>query len=741
MNQAPPKLKGYLRAGALAAFLSAVISISGPARAADISGAALIAASTVSNGFDQETLEQRYTLSLRQALTPYLRLTFNYNQYDLSSETENLENASYRRTSRSPRLSLNYERSDFAAQMALYGSYLEGTAERDNFEIRSFLSTVAWQPSRGPGFLLRYSEGLNVADPDVFGREARSKRFGLETFYRRYLWSVTYRFSRLLADNETEGSRFSSDQDRHELLLRGNRRFLQNRLSGNLFASLSQVSRSTEVQDDLDPAEPVPAAQGLFAIDTSPELGELDPNPSLIDGDTQTPATPRIDIGGANTFRNIGLDVRLSQPVSRLQLYVDTVSGRGVTWQIYHSPDNLVWERVEGITSSFDEELLRYTISFDQTTDRFFKAVNISSNPFPTVLVTEIRAQLTVEIDPGQSGFDSKRYRVSAGMAYRPIERVTARADVTLTNDEDLADGFVRRDFETASASAAISVGLARHLQWTANYAYTDTEDLRDPPLLRTIHRYGTGLQWTPLPTVDTILSATSREEFELETRLQSSQTVMLRAVTLILPTLQIESDFRFNRFQDLLNGSDRDSWSWGESFEAQLYRQWSVGGAFRRTVYESRNVDTAPPPIEPPIEPEPGDPFPPDPPSGPVETFTRNQYWLRSTWTPTAYIALTGTWSLFDQGTGKNINQSYSMAYTPGPRLSVYASYREYTNEDGTIGTGTSISTGAESVSVNYRFRKHLVLFGNLSRSWTEGGSGIQREVNTARVGLRLFF
>jgi hypothetical protein len=254
----------------------------------------------------------------------------------------------------------------------------------------------------------------------------------------------------------------------------------------------------------------------------------------------------------------------------------------------------------------------------------------------------------------------------------------------------------------------------------------------------------------------------------------------MLRVLTVILPTLRIESDFRFNRFQDLISGFDRDSWSWGESFDAQLYRQWSLGGAFRRTVYESRNVETAPPPIEPPIEPEPGgwvcsdngappewrrdgirfggggrdrrgaqdcyfqlpdDSFPPDPPSGAVDTFTRDQYWLNSTWTPTAYISLNGSWSLFDQGTGKNTNQTYSLSYTPGPRLSVFASYREFTNEDNAFGTGTSTTTGAESVSVNYRFRKHVVVFGNVSKSWTEGRSGIRNEVNTARVGVRIFF
>ena len=50
-------------------------------------------------------------------------------------------------------------------------------------------------------------------------------------------------------------------------------------------------------------------------------------------------------------------------------------------WQVYHSSDNLNWFRVEQVVSFWDAGFLHYRIQFPETTDRYFKAVNVTANP------------------------------------------------------------------------------------------------------------------------------------------------------------------------------------------------------------------------------------------------------------------------------------------------------------------------------------------------------------------------
>ena len=84
---------------------------------------------------------------------------------------------------------------------------------------------------------------------------------------------------------------------------------------------------------------------GLFAVDALPDLSTLEPAPDLSNGDFITPArsgilpgSPIIEIGGANTFRNLGLDLGVNRQVTRLEITVNAVSGPGVVWAVWQSP-------------------------------------------------------------------------------------------------------------------------------------------------------------------------------------------------------------------------------------------------------------------------------------------------------------------------------------------------------------------------------------------------------------------
>jgi hypothetical protein len=93
--------------------------------------------------------------------------------------------------------------------------------------------------------------------------------------------------------------------------------FWGDRFSVGLSGRLSHLNRTLATGADAELAEPIPAAAGLFSVDTTPEIGELAAHPTLVDGDATAPALPPIDVGGASTFRNVGVDLGLTRPVTR----------------------------------------------------------------------------------------------------------------------------------------------------------------------------------------------------------------------------------------------------------------------------------------------------------------------------------------------------------------------------------------------------------------------------------------
>ena len=694
--------------------VAAILSLPPSADALDFGGSISLFATTVTNNdVGQDQLEQRYNFSLTQPVSPYLTLFAGYSQYSLDLATD--LSGDFLRDSREPRIELRYHRPRLTGFVGVSRrsakNELPSTSEA--FDADSLRANLNWRPAKGPRYQLSFRDEKNVGDLDLFGRDTRQQLLMFETNYYRRYWGGSYTYQHNTIENKAQADR--SDQNRHELRLRASRDFLENQLRGSFATSLAQIDRTTELGSDGEIAEPIPATQGLFVIDTSPELGELDPAPTLIDGDVQTPVSPPIDIGAANSFRNIGLDLSLTQPITKLQIFVNTESSPGVAWQVYRSSDNLVWEVVDGTTSEFDQDFLRYTIRLPETTARFFKAVNLSSNSIPEVLVTEARALLDQEVESGRTDFDSTRYRASGNLIYQPSERIVTRLDFAGTSDEDFAAGLVRRDYRALHAGAGLRLGLAKDLDFDLGYSYDDTENRRPTsPLLRSVNRYTARLRWTPIPTVDAVLSVQHRDEFQESERLNSQQGIRLFALTDLLPGLRLRSNLSWGRFSDTLTDQLRDSWNWSETLQAQPYQNWRFRGTLSYTLYETLASG----------EPNGSDRI----------LFDRINFQASTTWTPTAFISLSGNWFLTDIGGLGTVNQIYSISYTPGPKLFVSGSYSDFSS-------GDVRSTGTNNISVTYRLTYFMTLIGSFSRSETElAGLGTD-VISTARFGVRLFF
>lgn len=670
----------------------------------DLDGSALIAGTATDNqGLESDRLEQRYSLGLRQQLTPYISLRFGYQFLDINTTLD--DGSDFRRRSRQPLLEMLYNRGRLSGRVAVFEQSIENTLQQEQFDRKSVNANLTWQPARWPGFTFNYRRDSNVADVSVFGRDVSSQVFELTTFYNEKSWSASYAFQKINVDNTSNA--LQTDQLRHEARGSARKGFMRQRLFLDVSGQVSRLDRTSRVGDDAELADPLPAVAGLFAVDTTPEIGELELNPTLIDGDIQTPATPPIDIGGANTLRNIGVDLGITRPASRLEIAVDDVSGPQVIWLVFHSRDNLFWEPIDGATSTFDAALLRYRIRFPETEDRFFKAVNVSANPVPQVLVTEIRALLDVDPSEAQDETRTNLYRGDVVASFRPARRVSGAVGFGLSNDRSFSAGLVRRDFSEVHAFGRLTFDLARDLGLNVAYRYNDSEDLREPVLLRTVNSFSTSLGWTPLPTVDAVLAAGYRSETEEGDPIQSLQSVRLGVATQLLPDLRLVSDLDFSRLDDPFAGRDRDSWTWRETLETRPVPTWSLGGGFTFSLNESRE----------------GDPL-----------LRRKQFRVFTTWTATSYLVLGGTWWYTDDGGRTSLNQSYHVSYAPGDRLTLSATYQ------GFEGLGL-VTTATDSVSLTYRLFARFLLFANLSRSTTEVSGGESTRIANLRLGLRLAF
>jgi hypothetical protein len=415
---------------------------------------------------------------------------------------------------------------------------------------------------------------------------------------------------------------------------------------------------------------------------------------------------PRIDVGGASTFRNVGVDLGVTRPISQLEISVDAPSDPGLVWQVFRSRDNLLWEPVAGATSRWEGALLVYRLRFPATEDRFFKAVNVSVNAQPRVAVTEVRALR--DVTAGQLGEDDTTfYRVDGSARFQAHERVSGTLSAGVSQDEGLAGSVVRRDFRDVHGSASVTVELPADLRWTTAYRYSDFEDRVEPVLLRTEEIVSSQLGWTPLDTLSAQATFQQRTESEEDALVRDTRTLRLSVLAELLPELDLDSSIELSEVEDAFFGDDRSVFAWRERLEAQVFPSLLVGGGWSYLRYED---------------------------AGGALLLERTSLDLRATWRAGAFLTLTGDWSYGEDQLRDSLRQSYAVTWTPGSRLSLTAAYQDF-SDDG-LGETSTTSANADYV-VNERFR----LFANYTRSETVLDGQQPSAIDSLRLGLALGF
>jgi hypothetical protein len=686
----------------------AILGFPSTDEAATIDGSVRVFAGTTdSNTIESDNVDQRAILTLNQPFGPWLNLSIFY-RYNLNRNTT--EAAEFERTSKEPEAVLAYNRPNFTTRLSYADRRLSGTNSSDNFNATTAIALVNWRPRRGPQYQLQYRAETNVADPQLFGRDTESDLFQFDATWDRPKWSARASFIDSAIDNNLTG--FQLNQTR--LLFRANAedRYFDDRLTVGGEGWLSRVDQTEEAPSGSFLAQPVPTVQGLFAVDTTPVIGSLDPTPGLIDGDLVTPVIPRIEIGGANLFRNIGVDLGVTNRVTRLEITTDTLSDPTVLWEVWHSPDNFNWERIDGVTTVYEEAFLRYTLIIPETVDRFFKAVNVSPNALANIAVTEIRPLLDVE-SLGRDEAKSTTYRVEGRVRMLFTRRFRGSAFVWISNETDIAAGRVSQEIDEFSLNLPFEFEISRKLMWTFAFRTASFEQDLEPVLSRTEKTYSTGLQWTPMPNIRGSFDLQRRDETDSGSRIRSTETARLRAQLRIFPELLVNSELVLTDVEDFANRFVQQVLRWIETIETRPARTWRVGGGWSVSWFDSKGIVTL------------------------DKRVTTN---LFTSWQMFPYLTWNANLAYNTDDFQTSITQRYSMLWAPGRKLSVSLYYQDDVADLADVAREIRrvVSYGG---SLSYRLNRWFTLFANANRASTDEFGFDSTSTSTGRLGFNLNF
>lgn len=657
--------------------------------------------STKAAGMQSDEEDQTFRLALTQELTPALTLFASFRARRFRADFDTL--STFERTSEQPEIGLAYNRTNLNARLFFSDRAIRTSDESQNLDIRTLLASLDWRPRRGPRLGFRYQDSTSTADAAIFGRDSQSRDLSLSADYSRTHWNARYSFDATDIENRITG--LTLEQSRHELRAGYTNRLWQDRWSVDLDARYADVSQTQDAPSGGAVALPLPVVQGLFAIDSTPALGELDPAPQLIDGDTTTPAAPGIAIGGANTFRNIGVDLGISRPVSQLEISVDTASAP-VIWSIWVSPDNSSWVSVGSSVSSFDAGLLRYTIRFPESDTRFVKAVNESVNAVTEVSVTEVRALLETT-DLGRTEGTGSEYWLSLRSGLQVTKRIGLSIGASARRDRDLVATALRRSYDERGLSAQLRVDLSGSLQLRLGYRSSELREDVEPVLERREEVTSAALDWQPLPTVGVLLTAQQREETDGRATIGSTDSLTLQAATEIFPGLVLNSTLGLADTVNSLFGFSQETRYLIESVEARPNDRLLLAGTLSRYEYDS---------------------------VGRIVVTSRTTGQLRAAWFATPFLSVNAELLQSRDDLGDTSTQRLGLQWSPGPKLSLSTSVFD---------TNSSTGSGTSNFSFDgsYRLNRWIQVWLAVNEAETSVTTQQQAKTESVRLGLNAIF
>jgi hypothetical protein len=495
---------------------------------------------TLSNSF-----LQRYALTYTQRFTPTLRLQAGgVFEWDAARfEVAGLETRT-KILRQNPFFNLRLDSAPYLAEVA-WSRNEEDTDTRglpSTGQARELASaTAGWFPVDLPSARLQYFK------TDLFDRTRRFEdttedRLELTSEYRPipelYLY---YKGSTEDTDDRANETRLSRVSNSGRVIY--DDMWWDDRLM--VSSDYNYLSRTTETTTSGggEVLFPRPPFAGLSAIDDTPELGTLDPNTALIDGDFVAGAGLNLGLppaGGDLRPLNIGLDLGAVTEINSLIVWVDRDLPSGIwrsfTWDVYTSTDNLNWTRRAAPTSvAFGPFVTLFEIRFTNLVTRYVKVVTPPlsasvpfASDFPVILVTEMQAQLARPAAEAQGRVTEKSHIYSLSGRARLLDEPALFYELTyFINKSDRAPKE-----DQLSNGISWSQPVWSYCTVAGRVAYQTGHQRGE---VRTAWLYTASLSAAPAPTLQTSLIYSGLNE-DFESSSTDSRSVFLYGTAQLYP-------------------------------------------------------------------------------------------------------------------------------------------------------------------------------------------------------------
>jgi hypothetical protein len=593
-----------------------------------------------SDTLHEQSLNQQYALYWQKSLTPYViaRSSLTYYNFGLN---QNIGANSWRKEF-SPAAELFWKHPYFSLGVTGQRRNSSSNDRQTDLTTDFFTGILRTRMAKYPYVDARFQRGDVYSTRNRSDRNTREISLSAGTGYTTQRSSIAYTFSRRNSENRNDHRKQIDHQ--HSLRLDHSQTVSKDavRISAGYRLEYHQQSDIAPATGSL-PRE-IPELLGLYANDATPDLSTLDTIPSLVDRVLTQSTSPPIDIGNGNVNWNLGVDLGFTRSVSRVYIYTDVPSGNSVRWQVYKSPDNIVWDQVASASSRYSVGFSRYEISFSEDTTRYIKVMNSGLNEVASVFVTEIEALIDIG-NQSEIRRHQTTHLATLGNSFRFSPKWTSSVDIYLRRESGGSLAALRNETNYVlstryKVSSTFQSGLRYELGLTAfGNSSSDIDKTSSVSY---------DLRYNPLETLAFLLSMASRHSYIKSMKTQELNNAVARVTGDPLVSLHAATEFGWSR-NNLYQGNLRyDAWSYRLAMNGGVFQSLDAGITY---LYQ-RTTDAR----------------------GSIAR-SKSQYSANATYRLTDNILIQGNVDLVNDFHNRLLSQEYLLSWSASTKLSISAS------------------------------------------------------------------
>jgi len=643
------------------------------------------------------SVNQNYTVNWTKNFGEYVRFRANMRYYHLGIEQERSRNPWQSQYQPTGEIIWRHPKFTLGASARKSVSMIQGSTSnlvRENFGINLKTRTFGI-----PIITLRvdgnrtYNKGANLQRDtrDIRSQFGAKHAIGIHNFQYSYTNTYTKNYlNDLTVTDNNHSVRWSQTSYKLDKKLRFSTSY-----NFNYRSQTTDHNKSSSIYLE------TPLFRGLYSLDATPELDQLENIPGLTDDDLESPTQPLINIGENNINANIAVDFGYSREVDGLYIYTDRLSGQDVQWDVYISNDNFEWHLISnGVVSTFDLNFNRYEIYFGNQDTRYIKGVRTGFNDVEEVFVTEIIGVKFSESNERTSR-EMMSHNFDLSSNYQFTKRLSTAFDFTYRK-MPITDFSNGRDMVYFSVNTRHQLTSKLKQNIVFHNGYDKFVGSRTKNLNRNISY---NLKYQVITTLDFLFSAVTRSTYVNDLIDQEVNSLLLHSNADVWEGLTINGEINYNRYNRFGGLSSLDTWTYKLSGDAQLLP--NLGAIFSYSTQMTSG-------------------------GGDYNDRVRHQYALDSDYRMTRSILVRGRVSINEDENVKNVNQNYIISWIVGSKLTINGNVIINDN-----------SSGSDSERYSVRFNYTLSSRGSIFVSYSDSETNLteRRSVESVQAGLRIGF